>query len=65
MIDEADADLKTRRSNAEQRSSSVEADVTSTTQSRAAYAVQSCSSAEGCRGTTQCNNSVIDFSTRG
>ena len=62
---EAEADLKTGRSSAEQSSSSVEANVTSAVQSSDAYAVQSCSSAKGFRGTAQCSNSVIDFSIRG
>ena len=52
------ADLKTGKSSAE-------ADVTSAAQSRAAYAVQSCSSAESFRGTAQCSSSMIDFNTRG
>ena len=57
----AEADLETRRSNAEQSSSNVEAVAA---QSSVAYAMQSCSNAEGFRGTAQCSSSVIDFSTR-
>ena len=64
QMKQAEADLKTVRSGAEQGSSSAEADVTSAVQSKAAYAMQSCSSVKGFRGTAQCSSSVTDFSIR-
>ena len=53
---EVEADLKTGRSIVEHNSSNAEADVF--------LALQICNNAKSLRGTAECNNNVIYFSTR-